>query len=452
MEKTAKTEIRKQAIRRALARWISKRKATAGNSGTVKESVTEEETAAKKVADKEETVHKANPQAQRFVDMEVRLERFVASRYLLRYNMLTDITEMARHRDGVQEGIFRPLTPRDLNALCREAHREGICCWDRDLSRLVLSSDIPAYHPIRAYLDSLPAWDGRDRLADLSGRVSENPVWTSCFHRWMLALVAQWTGRDQLHANAVAPLLVSSSQGMGKSTFCRALMPPELRAYYSDSLDLSATGGMERKLTTFGLLNLDEFDRIGASRQPLLKNLMQLKELNYRKAFSRHAEALPRIASFIGTSNSHDLLTDTSGSRRFICVEVTRPIDSTHLDYPQIYAQLMAELDCGERYWFSPEEEEMLHRNNLDYYRMSPVEDVFRRHYRAALPEEPVRPLSLTDMMQHIRRKNPIALRGVNLQAFARAVLAAGVERRHTKEGNRYRVVEVKEEQYQKGY
>jgi hypothetical protein len=94
----------------------------------------------------------------------------------------------------------------------------------------------------------------------------------------------------------------------------------------------------------------------------------------------------------------------------------------------------------------------MLHRNNLDYYRMSPVEDVFRRHYRAALPEEPVRPLSLTDMMQHIRRKNPIALRGVNLQAFARAVLAAGVERRHTKEGNRYRVVEVKEEQYQKGY
>ena len=154
---------------------------------------------------------------------------------------------------------------------------------------------------------------------------------------------------------------------------------------------------------------------------------------------------LPRIASFIGTSNSHDLLTDTSGSRRFICVEVTRPIDSTQLDYPQIYAQLMAELDCGERYWFSPEEEEMLHRNNLDYYRMSPVEDVFRRHYRAALPEEPVRPLSLTDMMQHIRRKNPIALRGVNLQAFARAVLAAGVERRHTKEGNRYRVVEIRE-------
>ena len=95
MEKTAKTEKRKQAIRRALARWISKRKTATGNSGTVKESVVEEETAAKKVADKEETVHKANPQAQRFADMEVRLERFVASRYLLRYNVLTDITEMA---------------------------------------------------------------------------------------------------------------------------------------------------------------------------------------------------------------------------------------------------------------------------------------------------------------------------------------------------------------------
>ena len=444
MEKTAKTALRKQAIRRALVRWISKRKTVAGNNGTPKESVSETDMAIKKVTDRKESAHTVNLQAQRFMEMETRLEQFVASRYLLRYNVLTDVTEMACCRDGVQEGDFRPLTPRDLNALCREAHREGICCWDRDLSRLVLSSDIPAYHPIRAYLDSLPAWDGRDRLVDLSGRVSENPVWTCCFHRWMLALVAQWTGRDPLHANAVAPLLVSTSQGMGKSTFCRAIMPPELRAYYSDSLDLTATGGMERKLTTFGLLNLDEFDRIGAARQPLLKNLMQLKELNYRKAFSRHAEALPRIASFIGTSNSHDLLTDASGSRRFICVEVTRPIDSSQLDYLQIYAQLMAELDCGERYWFSPEEEEMLHRNNLDYYRMSPVEDVFRRHYRAALPDETVRPLALTDMMQHIRKQNPIALRGVNLQAFARAVLAAGVERRHTKEGNRYRVVEIR--------
>ena len=73
MEKTTKKEIRKQAIRRALARWISKRKAAAGNNGTVKESVAEEETVAKKVADKEEPVHKTTPQAQRFVDMEVRL-------------------------------------------------------------------------------------------------------------------------------------------------------------------------------------------------------------------------------------------------------------------------------------------------------------------------------------------------------------------------------------------
>ena len=194
-----------------------------------------------------------------------------------------------------------------------------------------------------------------------------------------------------------------------------------------------------------GLISLDEFDRIGERRQPLLKNLMQLTSLNYRKAYSRHAEALPRIASFIGTSNSHELLTDPTGSRRFLCVEVTHPIDCSGMAYEQIYAQLKAELEAGERYWFTGEEEERLRMNNLRFYRIGPVEDVFRRYFRAARPDEEVRPRALTDLMEEIRRRQPHALRGVNIQMFARAVMAAGVERRHTREGNRYRVVEITE-------
>ena len=115
---------------------------------------------------------------------------------------------------------------------------------------------------------------------------------------------------------------MSSRQGLGKSTFCRLLMPDALKSYYTESYDLGSPASAEAKLAACGLINLDEFDKLSASKMPLLKNLMQASSLNIRKAYKRSASALPRIASFIGTSNREDLLVDRTGSRRFLCVSL----------------------------------------------------------------------------------------------------------------------------------
>lgn len=90
---------------------------------------------------------------------------------------------------------------------------------------------------------------------------------------------------------------------------------------------------MERRLAEMGLLNLDEFDKFSPAKMPLLKNLMQMASLSLCKAYQKNYRSLPRIASFIGTSNRKDLLTDPTGSRRFICVEVERPIDCEAIEY-----------------------------------------------------------------------------------------------------------------------
>ena len=283
------------------------------------------------------TTHVATPQAEtlpKAANLESALSGFLAERYEFRFNMLTEATEF-RCLSDEGNGTFRPTTERDLNAICLEAHRHGIDCWDRDVARMVHSADVREYHPFRQYFQRLPAWDGRDRLHDLAVRVSDSPLWIQVFHRWMLGLAAQWAGlSDGLHAHSTAPLLVSDEQGLGKSTFCRALLPPELQAYYTDSVDLARPDKVERQLTEMGLLNLDEFDRIPEKKHPLLKNLMQLSALNLRKAYRRHSQALPRIASFIGTSNSRELLSDPSGSRRFICVLVEHPINTYTLWKP----------------------------------------------------------------------------------------------------------------------
>jgi len=203
-------------------------------------------------------------------------------------------------------------------------------------------------------MGQLPKWDGKDRVTELAARVSDNPVWVQGFHRWMLGVTAQWMKLDMGNrTNSMAPLLVSNEQGWGKSTFCRSLMPGELADYYTDSFDLNAPAACEQKLAAFGLINMDEFDRLPASKMPLLKNLMQMLALNIRKAYRQSHEPLHRIASFIGTSNLETLLVDRTGSHRFLCVKLEHPIDcSTSIDHAQLYAQLKEELLQGERYWF----------------------------------------------------------------------------------------------------
>ena len=392
------------------------------------------------------TTHVATPQAEtlpKAAHLESALGDFLAERYEFRFNVLTEATEFCRLSDK-GNGTFRPATERDLNAICLEAHRHGIDCWDRDVARMVHSADVREYHTFRQYFQRLPAWDGRDRLHDLAARVSDSPLWIQAFHRWMLGLAAQWAGlSDGLHAHSTAPLLVSDEQGLGKSTFCRALLPPELQAYYTDNVDLARPDKVERQLTEMGLLNLDEFDRIPEKKHPLLKNLMQLSALNLRKAYRRHSQALPRIASFIGTSNSRELLSDPSGSRRFICVLVKHPIDSTGIDHAQIYAQLKAELENGERYWFSHGEENALRLHNAAFYRICPAGEVLHRYYRAAQPGEKVRLLSLPEIFARLRRLEPGAMAGITLPKLAQALVAAEVQKVHTHYGNRYRVAEI---------
>ena len=382
---------------------------------------------------------------------------FLTSRYRFRFNVLTEETEVANIANNIPDTHLRytKVDERWMNSLSMEAIETGIDCWDRDIQRFVRSRRISEYHPFTAYFEQLPEWDGKDRVSALARRVSDNPVWVNGFHRWMLGLSAQWM---QFHpdtnnanransinrANSVAPLLVSSRQGLGKSTFCRLLMPDVLKAYYTESYDLDSPASAEAKLAAYGLINLDEFDKLSASQMPLLKNLMQASALNIRKAYKRSASALPRIASFIGTSNREDLLVDRTGSRRFLCVSLEHAIDCvTPVEHEQLYAQLKAELLSGERSWFNKEEEQAIQQHNALFYKHIPEEEVFRLCFRFATeadhPQE-VLILSATQLFERMKSAHPSVMRGMTAYSLSRILPQLG-ERVHTAKGNVYRVV-----------
>ena len=379
---------------------------------------------------------------------------FLTSRYRFRFNVLTEETEVAEVTNNIPDTHLRytKVDERWMNTLSMEAIETGIDCWDRDIQRFVRSRRISEYHPFTAYFEQLPEWDGKDRVSALARRVSDDPVWVNGFHRWMLGLSAQWM---QFHpdtnntnsinrANSVAPLLVSSRQGLGKSTFCRLLMPDALKAYYTESYDLGSPASAEAKLAACGLINLDEFDKLSASKMPLLKNLMQASALNIRKAYKRSASALPRIASFIGTSNREDLLVDRTGSRRFLCVSLEHAIDCvTPVEHEQLYAQLKAELLSGERSWFNKEEEQAIQQHNALFYKHIPEEEVFRLCFRFVTKEDnpqEVLTLSATQLFERMKSAHPSIMRGMTAYSLSRILPQLG-ERVHTAKGNVYRVV-----------
>ena len=364
------------------------------------------------------------------------LQNFLTEKFDFRYNILTDMPE-CKAKDT---NTYRMIDKRMMNSLSYKAMMMGIECKDADVKRFLFSDQIPTHHPLKDYVNGLPEWDGTDRVTMLAARVSGKAMWLNGFHRWMLGMVAQWLGYPARCANALAPILISAEQGMCKSTFCSILLPEELRAYYTDKFAITSTSRCEQKISTFGLINMDEFDQYNERMMTILKNLMQMKKVNYRKCFKAYFSDLPRIASFIGTSNEKSLLTDETGSRRFLCIEVEKPIDCSPIDYPQLYAQLKHELETGKRYWLSKEEEIEIQEHNRAFYRHSPEEEAFYKVFVLPKEGEPCLKLTATDIFNRLQKRFPKVMQGVKPQRIGNVMTRIGAKKVHTRQGNVYSV------------
>lgn len=330
-------------------------------------------------------------------------EAMLKSRYELRQNIITGEIQY-RRRDGYDFG-FQPLTTKVKNTMTVSALKSGLKTWDKDLNRLLDSTLLPEYDPIKTYLDNLPKWDGTDRISQLACRVpTDTAGWIDNFHVWFLSMVAQWSGKNNQHGNAIVPLLIGY-QGSGKSSFCGIILPPEMLDYYNDKLSFDNDNAVQLALSRFALINLDEFDSLKKSQQPLLKYLVQKNDVKVRKLYSQSIVNHPRYASFIGTTNNSMPLTDETGSRRFICVHVNGPIDFvTPIDHVQLYAQAIFEIKRGARYWFNEEENKAIQRNNAQFNQPSSISLMFNSMF--AMPKiGEGKFIYLSDIVDELKRR-----------------------------------------------
>ena len=320
----------------------------------------------------------------------MRTEIFLTANYDMRKNLMTGVAEYRMKYS--EDQTFKPLTEEVRNDMTIEAREQGLKSWDQDVNRFIDSTRIEQYDPVNTWLNSLQLWDGHDYIADLTKRVpTDQPHWEKYLKFWLVGMVAQWRESDkQLTGNALTPLLIGR-QGCGKTRFCKILLPPELRDYYNDKLNFKNEFDLNIALTSFALINIDEFDKTTNSQQIVLKYLLSSSDVKFRPPYGKTIKQYRRYTSFIGTTNQLQPLVDPTGSRRFVCVGIPagKSIDYTdNLNHRQLFAQALHLFNSKERFWLNDDEIQTLIDENTPYQRMVDLVEMVNETFRKPKDDE----------------------------------------------------------------
>jgi predicted P-loop ATPase len=343
------------------------------------------------------------------------VELFLHENYQFRRNILNGKVEyviLNPEQTDIQS-VWRPLTPEALNSIVRKGKQEQITKGSpkTDIVEVIHSDATPTYNPIWEYLDHLPKWDGQNHLAKLFSRlpgISSEQL--DFLVIWFRSAVAHWLQKDTLHGNECAPTLIGA-QGCGKSTFLARLLPPELREYYLDHLNLSNKFDKEMALTNNLIVNLDELDAIRPSQQAALKQTLSKSKVNGRPIYGCSQDDRARYASFVATTNNRHPLSDVTGSRRYICIEIPQGqyIDNSgDIDYQQLYAQILYEVnELKAPYWFNNDQVARIQDINLDYTDQKDMAEIVEACFRKPNAGEKVKSLNSKQILEQIRKEYP---------------------------------------------
>ena len=377
-------------------------------------------------------------------------EQFLQEHYFFRRNVLSGKVEFAVvPSEG--EPQYRVLTQEALNSIIIRAKREEICekgSPKTEITELIHSEEVPEHNPIREFLENLPAWDGKNHIAQLFSRIPGISTEQHAFlATWIRAVVAHWLQMDTLHGNECVPTLIGA-QGCGKTTFVARLLPPELRQYFLDHLNLSNKFDKEMALTNNLIVCLDELEAIRPSQHAALKQTLSKSKVNGRPIYGCAQEDRPRYASFVATTNNYHPLTDATGSRRYICLTIPEGmfIDNTgEIDYQQLYAQVLYEIrEKNAPYWFNNEGVARIQELNLDYMEKKDIAEIIVSCFRKPEEGESGKRMNSSEILKEIRKEYPSIPNTVGSKVnVGQAMKLLGYEHTECSHVKYYRVVPI---------
>ena len=375
------------------------------------------------------------------------IETYLSSHYQLRYNIVTSKLEIRKlpntntsdsdqshaspvtshdpcHASRVtchEQTSFVPLTDYQENSLLREILKSNLKC-SAALLRSILYSDFSNfYDPFHDYFLHLPLWDGQtDYIEQLAMTVNttSQELWCNCFKKWLVACVAAVLDNKTVNHTAI---ILSGGQGIGKTTLMLNLCPPELNDYI-----FSGTINPNNKDTLIHLaecmfINMDELENMNRTEIGAFKEIITKSAIRMRRAYGHHIEAFTRRASFMGSVNSSQFLTDTTGSRRFLCFEILSINYQHSVDLQMVYAQAYDLFQQGFKFYFDKDEINAISESNEQFQINTVEEELLLTYFQKVALSEATNFLSAAQILNRITERTH-----VNIATSPGAVIRIG--------------------------
>ena len=319
------------------------------------------------------------------------IAKWLKKLYDLKYDEVSDLTYC--RQKGQTE--WKTVDTRTICTIRRKIAEEfSKRILKSDVQDVIWSDESVLVHPVRDYINSLPKWDGKDRVTELASYVTVEPaqaeqsaeeaqqLFVDCFHKWHRANVGMWL--DDKVANHEMLIFVGP-QGIYKTTFFRSLLPPQLsHLYWENNHNNFKSKDDKIALGENCLVEVEEFNITKPDDVGEMKSLITALTIKERRPYARQREEKHRLAGFCGSCNEQHFLTDDTGNRRFLCFLISKIKHPTewNIDLDQLYAQLREEFQRGDRYWFNHEEEQLLELQNNEFRLMSDEEMLVLTHFR----------------------------------------------------------------------
>lgn len=261
----------------------------------------------------------------------------------VKYNLLTNFPERT------SKGHTRNWSDADnAESMAYIETTYGLYCPDKHDMAFTLLANKREYHPIRDKVDAL-TWDGKERISGFLARwmKAEDTDYTREVSRLIFA-----GGIHRLYHPGckfdLMPVLIGTRQGEGKSTIVRWLAMAD--EFYGEVTEFEGQKGIEQ-LYRLWIAEVGELLALTKTReQEAIKSFITMQIDRYRKPWGRCTSDNPRQCIFIGTTNNPRFLSDKTGNRRFLPVNVhsnARDLFDQEGDIREYILQCWAEAKAG---------------------------------------------------------------------------------------------------------
>lgn len=384
-------------------------------------------------------------------------EEYLSAHYKIRYNSIklelqilpignASVGELNRTRPGAS---WKKINE---NSLFIEMQKKGINISIDKLVAILKSDYTSEYNPVTTYFNTLAAYMPAHPSSTGGGQVgggepdyiSKLASFINCkepaqflhhFKKWLARTVKCATVPEYFNKQAL--IFVSPKQNDGKSTFCRFLCPPALSDYIAE--DITNDKDARILLCRNFLINLDELAVLSKQEINSLKAFFSKTQINERLPYDRTNSIIPRIASFIGSTNQDEFLSDETGSVRWLCfaIDGINWNYKKEIDINRVWAQA---LYLANDPTFEPEltrddiaENE---QRNRDFQILSIERELINKAFQVPHYSDGecsrIRDaifMTSTEIMQHLMATEIIPARGLNKIAIGRAMKQEGFER-----------------------